>query len=98
MVTFFISNLALNTGFGQQDISDLRMNEEDWENGYIERERSKTKVKAKHKLWSIHTITYVVLSISYVPRPRACRSKKIHQSDCICALAVGAANRRQDGE
>ena len=45
--------LALNCGFGQQDISDLRMDEVDWENGYIERERSKTKVKAKHKLWAV---------------------------------------------
>jgi len=38
---------------GQQDISDLRMDEVDWENGYIERERSKTKVKTKHKLWAV---------------------------------------------
>jgi hypothetical protein len=36
--------LGLNCGFGQQDIADLRCNEVDWDNGYIERERSKTKV------------------------------------------------------
>jgi integrase len=45
--------MALNCGFGQQDISDLRMDEVDWKNGYIERDRSKTKVRAKHKLWAV---------------------------------------------
>ena len=45
--------LALNCGFGQKDISDLCCNEIDWQGGYIVRERSKTGVKAKHKLWAI---------------------------------------------
>ena len=43
--------LALGCGMGQGDISDLRMKEVDWEGGYIDRERSKTKVRSRHKLW-----------------------------------------------
>jgi len=38
---------------GQQDISDLRCDEIDGRDGFVERERSKTGVKAKHKLWQI---------------------------------------------
>jgi hypothetical protein len=38
---------------GQRDISDLRVNEVDWKNGYIERNRSKTGVRAKYKLWGV---------------------------------------------
>ena len=45
--------LALNCGMGQRDISDLRVNEVDWKNGYIERDRSKTGVRAKYKLWDV---------------------------------------------
>jgi len=44
--------LALNCGMGQQDISCLKVAEVDWDNGYVVRERSKTKVKTKHKLWA----------------------------------------------
>jgi len=44
--------LALNCGFGQQGISDLRTNEGNWDGGYIERARSKTGVQAKHRLWA----------------------------------------------
>lgn len=45
--------LALNCSMGQRDISNLRVNEIDWKNGYIERDRSKTGVRAKYKLWGI---------------------------------------------
>ena len=45
--------LALNCGLTQKDISDLRINEIDFDNGYIKRERSKTKVYAEHKLWGV---------------------------------------------
>lgn len=45
--------LALNCGYGQTDISDLRMGEVNWDEGYIERDRSKTRVRAKHKLWDV---------------------------------------------
>jgi integrase len=45
--------LALNCGFGQQDIAELRCSEVDWDHGTIERERSKTQVKAKFKLWPL---------------------------------------------
>lgn len=38
---------------GQMDINDLRCDEVNWEDGYIERERSKTAVKAKCKLWPV---------------------------------------------
>jgi excisionase family DNA binding protein len=44
--------LALNCGIGQRDVSDLKVGEVDWDGGYIERERSKTGVKTKHKLWA----------------------------------------------
>jgi integrase len=43
--------LALNCGMGQKDITDLKVGEIDWAGGYIERTRSKTGVKTKHKLW-----------------------------------------------
>jgi integrase len=46
---YFIT-LALNCGMGQKDIADLKMNEVDWERGYVERDRSKTNIRAKHKL------------------------------------------------
>ena len=45
--------LALNCGYGQTDISDLRMGEINWQGKFIERDRSKTGVRAKHKLWAI---------------------------------------------
>ena len=45
--------LTLNCGMGQQDISDLKVGEIDWTGGYIIRERSKTGVKTKHKLWQM---------------------------------------------
>ena len=45
--------LALNCGFGAKDIADLKVGEIDWAGGYIERERSKTKIKAKFKLWTV---------------------------------------------
>ena len=52
--------IALNCGYGQQDISDLRADDIDWGNGYVERARSKTGIRAKHTLWDrtlelIHT-------------------------------------------
>ena len=45
--------LGLNCGYGQQDISDLRVDEVDWANGQIDRLRSKSGVQAKHRLWDI---------------------------------------------
>lgn len=45
--------LALNCGMGQKDISDLKRNEIDLDGGYIERARSKTNIRAKHKLWKV---------------------------------------------
>ena len=45
--------LALNCGMGQTDLSDLRTGEVDLERSCIERQRSKTGVFAKHKLWHI---------------------------------------------
>ena len=43
--------LALNCGYGQTDISDLAVNEVDWVNGIIDRSRSKSGVRQRHKLW-----------------------------------------------
>lgn len=43
--------LALNTGMGQSDISDLRINEIFIEEGRVVRKRSKTKVHCDFKLW-----------------------------------------------
>ncbi len=43
--------LALNCGFGQTEISELRVGDINWTEGFIERERRKTGVRAKHKLW-----------------------------------------------
>lgn len=43
--------LALNCGFGQQDLSDLRVGEIDFTGQFIDRRRSKTGVRARHKLW-----------------------------------------------
>jgi integrase len=45
--------LALNCGYGQKDISELRMGEINWQGKYIERDRSKTGIRARHKLWAI---------------------------------------------
>ncbi len=45
--------LALNCGYGQKDIADLQMSEVDWENGVIDRLRSKTGVRQRHKLWPV---------------------------------------------
>ncbi len=45
--------LALNGSMGQQDISDLRVGEVDWEKGCLKRARSKTGVVARHKLWRV---------------------------------------------
>lgn len=45
--------LGLNCGYGQTDVSSLRIGEVDYENGYIERDRTKTGIRAKHKLWRV---------------------------------------------
>ena len=45
------SLLALNCGMGAKDISDLLISEVDWDAGYIDRERSKTEVRGRYKLW-----------------------------------------------
>jgi len=45
--------LAINCGYGQKDLSDLRHGDIDWEDGYIERIRVKTGVRSRHKLWQI---------------------------------------------
>lgn len=45
--------LMLNCGMGQKDISDLRQDEVDWENGTVTRKRSKT---AHHE--NVPTVTY----------------------------------------
>ena len=45
--------LALNCGYGAKDIADLRVNEIDFVKGCIDRRRSKTKIRARHKLWSL---------------------------------------------
>mgnify|MGYP003872707589 CR=1 FL=1 len=45
--------LALNAGFGQSDVSDLRMREVDLSNGVIEHARVKTGIVTRHKLWSV---------------------------------------------
>jgi hypothetical protein len=43
--------MALNRGYGQTDISDLKVSEVNWELGIIDRQRSKTGVRQRHKLW-----------------------------------------------
>jgi integrase len=43
--------LALNCGLYQKDISDLKMQEVDWEKGTITRPRGKTQIQATYKLW-----------------------------------------------
>ena len=43
--------LALNCGFGQMDISTLEASMIDWETGVITRDRHKTGVQSKSKLW-----------------------------------------------
>lgn len=45
--------LALNCGYGQTDISDLKVSEVDWQQGIIDRLRSKTGVRQRHKLWPV---------------------------------------------
>lgn len=45
--------LGLNCGYGQRDISELRVHEIDLKGGYIERRRSKTGVRCRHKLWPV---------------------------------------------
>ena len=45
--------LALNCGFGQQDISDLKASDINLKDGYIERSRSKTGIQSRHALWPI---------------------------------------------
>ena len=45
--------LALNCGYGQTDISDLKVSDVEWEKGIIDRLRSKTGVRQRHKLWPI---------------------------------------------
>jgi integrase len=45
--------LALNCAFGQNDISELRLSEVDFAKGYICRNRSKTGIWAKYKLWPV---------------------------------------------
>jgi len=43
--------LALNCGYGQKDIADLRVEEVNLVHGRIRRKRSKTGVETNHKLW-----------------------------------------------
>ncbi len=45
--------IALNCGYGQRDIAELRVNEIDFDNGYFDRPRPKTGVRSRHKLWLI---------------------------------------------
>lgn len=45
--------LGLNCGYGQKDVSDLRVGEIDLREGVIERQRSKTRVPSRHKLWPV---------------------------------------------
>ncbi len=45
--------LALNCGYGAKDISDLRVSEVNWETGVIDRDRSKTGIRQRHKLWVV---------------------------------------------
>jgi len=45
--------LGLNIGMTQREISELRAGEINFETGFIERNRSKTGVRAKHKIWDI---------------------------------------------
>ncbi|QNN21566.1 hypothetical protein HED60_04510 [Planctomycetales bacterium ZRK34] len=45
--------LGLNCAMGQQDISDLRLKEINFDEGYIERGRSKTGVRSMYKLWPV---------------------------------------------
>ena len=45
--------LALNCGYGQKDISDLKVGEVNLVEGIIERKRSKTGVAQRHKLWDV---------------------------------------------
>ena len=43
----------MNCGYGAQDIADLRVSEINFEKEYIDRKRSKTKIRARHKLWPV---------------------------------------------
>jgi len=45
--------LALNCGYGAKDISDLKISEIDWNAGFIDRDRSKTGIRQRHKLWPV---------------------------------------------
>lgn len=47
--------LGLNCAMGQQDISDLRLREINFDESYIERGRSKTGVVSRYKLWPVTT-------------------------------------------
>ena len=60
--------LALNCGYGQTDISDLKVSDVDWENGVIDRSRSKSGVHQRHKLWSV---TLKLLKECRAPNTRA---------------------------
>ena len=57
--------LAINCGYGQQDISDLRAGEVDWASSHIDRKRSKTQVRAKHMLWNV---TMELMEKQKIPR------------------------------
>ena len=45
--------LALNCGYGQRDIAELRVGEVDFSSGHIDRRRTKTGIRCRHKLWPI---------------------------------------------
>ena len=45
--------LAVNCGYGANDISDLLVAEIDWETGIIDRDSSKTGIRQRHKLWPV---------------------------------------------
>lgn len=60
--------LAVNCGYGAKDISDLKINEVNWETGIIDRDRSKTGIRQRHKLWPV-TLDLLMKSKLQKPGP-----------------------------
>jgi hypothetical protein len=54
----------------QKDVSDLLDDHVDWENGYIDRPRCKTKIQAKHKLWPV---TLELMKLQRSPQAAPCK-------------------------
>ena len=73
--------LGLNVGMYQKDVSDLLDDHVDWESGYIDRPRCKTKIQAKHKLWPL-TLELMKLQRS----PQAAPGKRVFLSNEYRAL------------